>query len=161
MAEASTAPAPGEPGERGEPGESRAHADATSTTRPAGDGRSSDLAAIVAESLGLAIQIPLVWLGLAFIGGEDIEMLALWCLTGTFYLAVTILALNLAAPVMLLQIGTNVAGVIFTISGLHLLYLNTRVLPEALRPPMWRRVALVGMVLFYSYFTFLVARSLL
>lgn len=95
MAEASTAPAPGEPGEP------RAHdvADATSTTRPGGDGRSSDLAAIVAESLGLAIQIPLVWLGLAFIGGEDIEMLALWCLTGTFYLAVTILALNLAARV--------------------------------------------------------------
>ena len=72
-----------------------------------------------------------------------------------------IIALNLAAPVMLLQIGANIAGVIFTISGLHLLYLNTRVLPEALRPPMWRRVALVGMVLFYSYFTFLVARSLL
>jgi uncharacterized protein YhhL (DUF1145 family) len=72
-----------------------------------------------------------------------------------------IIALNLAAPVMLLQIGANVAGVIFTISGLHLLYLNTRVLPEALRPPMWRRLALVGMVLFYSFFTFLVARSLL
>ena len=86
-------------------------------------------------------------------------------LAGTSVLAVVvawgIIALNLAAPVMLLQIGANVAGVIFTISGLHLLYLNTRVLPEALRPPMWRRLALVGMVLFYSFFTFLVARSLL
>ena len=41
---------------------------------------------------------------------------------------------------MLLQIGANIAGVIFVIASLHLLYLNTRVLPVALRPPMWRRL---------------------
>jgi len=32
------------------------------------------------------------------------------------------------------------------------------VLPEALRPPLWRR-SLVGMALFYGYFVTLVARS--
>ena len=47
------------------------------------------------------------------------------------------------------------------IASLHLLYLNTRVLPPALRPPMWRRVALVGMTLFYGFFAFLVTRSLI
>ena len=72
-----------------------------------------------------------------------------------------IIALKLAAPVMLLQIGANIAGVVFIIASIHLLYLNTRVLPVALRPPMWRRVALVGMVLFYGFFVTLVARSLM
>jgi len=72
-----------------------------------------------------------------------------------------IIALKLAQPVMLLQIGANIAGVVFVISSLHLLYLNTRVLPAALRPPMWRRCALVGMALFYAFFVTLVARSFL
>jgi hypothetical protein len=71
-----------------------------------------------------------------------------------------IIALKLAAPVMLLQIGANIAGVIFVITSLHLLYLNTRVLPAALRPPMWRRVTLIGMALFYGFFVTLVVRSL-
>jgi hypothetical protein len=70
-----------------------------------------------------------------------------------------IIALGFAPPVALLQIGANIAGVIFVISALHLLYLNTRVLPPALRPPMWRRLALVGMAVFYGFFAFLVARS--
>jgi hypothetical protein len=72
-----------------------------------------------------------------------------------------IIALRLAAPVMLLQIGANIAGVVFIIASLHVLYLNTRVLPAHLRPPAWRRVALVAMALFYAFFVTLVARSLL
>jgi len=72
-----------------------------------------------------------------------------------------IIALKLAAPVMLLQIGANIAGAIFVIASLHLLYLNTHVLPVALRPPMWRRAALVGMALFYGFFVTLVTRSFL
>jgi hypothetical protein len=51
--------------------------------------------------------------------------------------------------------------VVFIIASIHVLYLNTRVLPVALRPPMWRRIALVGMVLFYGFFVTLVARSLM
>jgi hypothetical protein len=71
-----------------------------------------------------------------------------------------IVALKLAAPVMLLQIGANIAGAIFVFASLHLLYLNTRILPVALRPPLWRRFALVGMALFYAFFVSLVVRSL-
>jgi hypothetical protein len=41
----------------------------------------------------------------------------------------------------------------------HLLYLNTRLLPEHVRPPMWRRVALVGMSIFYLFFVTLSVRS--
>jgi hypothetical protein len=72
-----------------------------------------------------------------------------------------IIALRLAAPVVLLQIGANIAGAVFIISALHLLYLNTRLLPRELRPPMWRRLALVGMIAFYGFFLTLVVRSFL
>jgi hypothetical protein len=52
-----------------------------------------------------------------------------------------IIALKLAAPVMLLQIGANIAGVVFVFASMHLLYLNTRVLPVALRLPVAPRGA--------------------
>jgi hypothetical protein len=63
-----------------------------------------------------------------------------------------IVALRLAQPIMLIQVAANVAAVVFTISSLHLLYVNVRLLPPALRPPMWRRAALVAMAVFYGLF---------
>jgi hypothetical protein len=63
-----------------------------------------------------------------------------------------IIALRLAQPFFLLQIGANVAGFIFAVSSIHLLYVNTRLLPRELRPPLWRRAALVTMSLFYTTF---------
>jgi hypothetical protein len=71
-----------------------------------------------------------------------------------------VIALKLP-PMALLQMGANIAGIIFILASLHLLYLNTRILPVELRPPMWRRVALVGMAIFYAFFVTLVVRSLL
>jgi hypothetical protein len=63
-----------------------------------------------------------------------------------------VIALKLAPPFALLLISANVAGVIFVIASLHLLYVNTRLLPPHVRPPLWRRVALVGMSVFYATF---------
>ena len=63
-----------------------------------------------------------------------------------------IVALRLAQPFLLLQISANMAGFVFVIAAPHLLYVNTRLLPEHIRPPMWRRVALVAMTLFYGFF---------
>ena len=71
-----------------------------------------------------------------------------------------VIALRLAQPIVLLQIGANVAGVVLAVSSLHVLYVNTRLLPVALRPPLWRRVALVAMSGFYSFFVVLSVRSL-
>jgi hypothetical protein len=71
------------------------------------------------------------------------------------------IALRLAPPVVLLQISANIAGAILTFASLHLLYINTRLLPRALRPPLWRRVALVCMSAFYCFFAVLSLRSLL
>ena len=72
-----------------------------------------------------------------------------------------VIALRLAQPIFLLQLGANMAGVVFVISPLHLLYINTRFLPEAVRPPMWRRVALVAMSVFYGAFVALWLGSML
>ena len=68
-------------------------------------------------------------------------------------------ALRLAQPIVLLKLGANVAGVVFIVASLHLLYVNTRLLPPHVRPPMWRRAALVGMSLFYGFFAAYSLRS--
>ena len=63
-----------------------------------------------------------------------------------------ILAMRLTQPIILLALGANMAGIVFIISSLHLLYVNTRLLPVELRPPLWRRLALVALALFYGFF---------
>jgi hypothetical protein len=70
-----------------------------------------------------------------------------------------IVALRLAQPIVLLKLGANVAGAILMVASLHLLYVNTRLLPEHVRPPMWRRAALIVMALFYGFFVILALRS--
>jgi hypothetical protein len=42
----------------------------------------------------------------------------------------------------------------------HLLYLNTRLLPPPLRPSLWRRAGLVATALFYGFFVLLSLRGL-
>jgi hypothetical protein len=71
-----------------------------------------------------------------------------------------LIAMRIAQPIVLLQLGANVAGAIFVIAAPHLLYVNTRLLPPHVRPPMWRRIALVAMTLFYGFFVTLSVRSL-
>ena len=63
-----------------------------------------------------------------------------------------LIAMGLAAPFFLLQVSANVAGVVMVISSLHILYVNTTMLPPELRPPLWRRIALVVLALFYGFF---------
>jgi hypothetical protein len=63
-----------------------------------------------------------------------------------------IIALRLAQPIILLQIAANVAAFVFVVATLHLLYLNTVVLPPHVRPSSWRRVVLVAMAMFYGFF---------
>ena len=71
-----------------------------------------------------------------------------------------IFALRLAQPIILLQIAANVAGVVFVIASWHLLYINTRYLPEAIRPSRARRVILVAMSFFYAFFVAQSVRTL-
>ncbi|NOT44054.1 MAG: Nramp family divalent metal transporter [Acidobacteria bacterium] len=62
------------------------------------------------------------------------------------------IALRLAQPFFLIQVGANMAGLVLVIGAIHLLYLNTQLLPSHVRPPMWRRVMLVAMAIFYGFF---------
>jgi hypothetical protein len=71
------------------------------------------------------------------------------------------IALRLAQPIVLLQLGANVAGAVFIVASLHLLYINTRLLPRALRPSLGRRAMLVAMALFYGFFVTLSLRHLM
>jgi hypothetical protein len=66
-----------------------------------------------------------------------------------------VIAMRLAQPIVLLQLGANMAGIVFIIASLHILYVNTRLLPKELRPSIWRRAALVAMALFYGFFVVL------
>jgi hypothetical protein len=69
-------------------------------------------------------------------------------------------ALRLAQPIVLLLIAANVAGAVFVIASLHLLYINTRLLPAHVRPPLWRRAALIGMAIFYGFFVTMSVRAI-
>lgn len=66
-----------------------------------------------------------------------------------------LVALRLTQPIILLQLGANMAGVAAVLTSLHILYVNTTLLPAELRPPLWRRVALIFMALFYGFFVYL------
>jgi hypothetical protein len=63
-----------------------------------------------------------------------------------------VIALRLAHPIVLLQLGANMASIVFIVASLHILYVNTTLLPKELRPSMGRRLALVGMAVFYGAF---------
>jgi hypothetical protein len=71
--------------------------------------------------------------------------LAIFCIWGA-------IAINLAAPMMLIMIGANMAGFIFVVSSIHILVVNHKFLPKQLRPPLWRSLLVVACALFYSFF---------
>ncbi len=69
------------------------------------------------------------------------------------------IALRVAQPIQLLVLGANMAAIVFVIASVHVLYLNTHLLPVELRPPLWRRCCLVAMTLFYGFFSFMSLRA--
>ncbi|MGH9863377.1 MAG: Nramp family divalent metal transporter [Candidatus Acidiferrales bacterium] len=66
-----------------------------------------------------------------------------------------LIALRMTPPMILLLLSANMAGVVFVVASLHILYLNCTLLPRELRPPLWRRLALVALALFYGSFVYL------
>jgi hypothetical protein len=60
-----------------------------------------------------------------------------------------------------LQLSANFHGVMFVVAGLHLLYVNTRLLPKELRPSLGRRLGLLALVLFYGAVVVMWLRGLL
>ena len=85
--------------------------------------------------------------------GGDVRMIYYSILTAAVIWG--LIALRLTQPIILLQLGANVAGLVMVISSIHILYVNTKFLPRELRPPMWRRASLIGMSVFYAFFVYL------
>ena len=71
-----------------------------------------------------------------------------------------VIALRLAQPIVLVIISANMAAFVLVVASLHLLYVNTRLLPPHVRPPLWRRVALVAVAVFYGIFVTLALSTL-
>jgi hypothetical protein len=111
---------------------------------------------------GMARSITdIVWTGSTRVRawrGGDVRVVYYSVLVALVVWGVT--ALRLAQPIFLLQLGANVGGVVFVISALHLLYVNTRLLPVHCRPPMWRRVGLLVFAAFYGAFVVMWIRGL-
>jgi hypothetical protein len=62
------------------------------------------------------------------------------------------IAINLTAPMTLLMIGANMAGFIFVVAAPHIVYVNNKLLPKPLRPPVWRSIVMILMMIFYGFF---------
>jgi Mn2+/Fe2+ NRAMP family transporter len=62
------------------------------------------------------------------------------------------IAINLAAPFVLLVIGANIAGFIFVVSGIHILVVQHRFLPKEVRAPVWRQVVIALSCVFFAFF---------
>jgi hypothetical protein len=68
------------------------------------------------------------------------------------FVAWGLVALGLAQPIFLLQLSANIGAVVMVIASLHILRVNTTLLPAALQPPLWRKAALLVTALFYGFF---------
>lgn len=66
-----------------------------------------------------------------------------------------VIAIGLTQPIVLLQVAANVAGFVLCVASLHILRVNTTLLPAPLRPSRARRAVLVAMSVFYGFFGWL------
>ena len=73
----------------------------------------------------------------------------------------SVIAVRIASPMKLFTILANIAGIVLAIAGVQILIVNRRFLPAAIRPPLWREVALLLCVAFYAFFSFFVIRNVI
>jgi hypothetical protein len=64
-----------------------------------------------------------------------------------------LVAANLGSVLTLFKVLGIVANPIMAIAAVQILRVNTRFLPKEIRPPLWRRIALVACALFYGSLT--------
>jgi hypothetical protein len=65
-----------------------------------------------------------------------------------------------ASPFQLFKVLANMAGIVLVIAGIQVFIVNRRFLPAAVRPPLWRELALLVCSGFYAFFAFFVVRDL-
>jgi hypothetical protein len=65
-------------------------------------------------------------------------------------------ALQMTAPFMLIQIGANMAGLMFVFMGIHTVYVNRRFLPKEIQAPLWREAVVVFSSFFFAFFVIVI-----
>ena len=64
-------------------------------------------------------------------------------------------------PLFLILVGASIAGLNTTIISLHTLYVNRKLLPAELQPPLWREIVIVLGAIFYGFLFYKAAPGLL
>ncbi|MGI5837469.1 MAG: Nramp family divalent metal transporter [Chloroflexota bacterium] len=62
------------------------------------------------------------------------------------------IAMRMTAPFMLIQLGANMAGLMFVFMGIHTVIVNRSFLPKAIQAPLWREVVVVFSSFFFLFF---------
>lgn len=65
------------------------------------------------------------------------------------------IAMQIATPLTMILIASNIGGFLVAVTALHTLYVNRRFLPRALRPRWWKQVALVACAGWYFFMSFM------
>lgn len=66
-----------------------------------------------------------------------------------------------ASPFQLFKILANMAGVVLAVAGVQIFIVNRRFLPKAIRPALWKEIALLACSAFYAFFAYFVIRDLI
>jgi hypothetical protein len=65
------------------------------------------------------------------------------------------IAMQIATPLTMILISSNIGGFLLAVTALHTLYVNRRFLPRALRPRWWKQVGLLACVGWYLFMSFM------
>jgi hypothetical protein len=98
---------------------------------------------VVTDIVWSSTEKPHIWKS----GSKIVYYLALLVFVGWGCIAV-----NIGRPLLLIMIGANMAGFIFVVGAIQQIVVNNTFLPKAVRPPLWRNIAMVATAAFYGYF---------
>jgi hypothetical protein len=99
------------------------------------------------------------WLvGSAFILARDMQphnVYKIYYLVVGMYVTWCCIAMQLATPLTMILIASNIGGFLLAVTALHTLYVNRRFLPRMLRPPWWKQLALLACAGWYFFMSFM------
>jgi hypothetical protein len=100
-----------------------------------------------------------VWLvGSAFILARDMpphNVYKIYYLVIGMYVTWFCIAMQIATPLTMILIASNIGGFLLAVTAIHTLYVNRRFLPHALRPRWWKQLALLACAGWYSFMSFM------
>lgn len=99
------------------------------------------------------------WLvGSAFILARDMpphNVYKIYYLVVGMYVTWFCIAMQIAAPLTMILIASNIGGFLLAVTALHTLYVNRRFLPLPLRPRWWKQLALLACAGWYLFMSFM------